>query len=351
MTDSVYIASTGMVCPVGLNAEASCAAMQAGIAGFEELSFQVVAGESIIGSVVPNLAPEIPDDGRQIELLQQAVAECLADAGLEETKNIPILVGLAQAERPGSNRALVDKIIPALERRLGLSFHGVYSCAIPSGHTSGFEALREARELLKKQGIEVCLVCGVDSYINVESLAWLNGHWRLKTESNSDGVIPGEAAAAITLRANPIEGSAAMLHVRGLGFGIEGAAIMTEEPLLGLGLTEATSAALTEAGVQMHETDFRIVDASGESYSFKEQALVFSKLYRGGREVSPALWHCAENIGETGAAAGIIQLIVASCAFEKGYAPGKIAMCSTSADLGGRAVAIVSRNSSPPPNQ
>lgn len=351
MTGSMYIVSTGMVCPIGLNAEAACAAIRAGIAGFEELPFQVVAGEAIAGSLVPNLALEIPDDERQIELLQRTVEECLAGAGLEETKNVPILVGLAEAERPGSARALSDKIIPAIEQRLGIRFHRSYSRSILSGHTSGFEGLREARELLRKPGLEVCLVCGVDSYINVESLSWLNRHWRLKTESNSDGVIPGEAAAAIMLRADHIKGSAAMLHVRGLGFGSESASIMTEEPLLGLGLTEAARAALGEAGIQMHEADFRIVDVSGESYSFKEQALVFSRLYRGGREVSPPLWHCAENIGETGAAAGIIQLIVASCAFEKGYAPGEIAICSTSADLGGRAVVVVSRNPSPPTNQ
>ncbi len=74
----MYIVSTGMVCPVGLNAEAACAAMRAGIAGFEELPFQVEAGEPVKGAVVPNLALETPDDERQIDLLQRAVAECLA---------------------------------------------------------------------------------------------------------------------------------------------------------------------------------------------------------------------------------------------------------------------------------
>lgn len=125
---------------------------------------------------------------------------------------------------------------------------------------------------------------------------------------------------------------------------------MNEEPLLGLGLTDAVSAALAEAGIRMHEIDFRIVDVTGESYGFKEQALVVSRLYRVRREESPPLWHGAENIGDTGAAAGIIQMIVASYAFEKGYAPGDTALCTAGADSGGRAAIILSPDSKMPPS-
>ena len=54
-----------------------------------------------------------------------------------------------------------------------------------------------ARELLAgRREFPACLVCGVDSYINARSLHWLDRNSRLKTPANSDGVIPGEAAAA-----------------------------------------------------------------------------------------------------------------------------------------------------------
>jgi hypothetical protein len=48
----MHITSTGMVCAVGLNAAAACAAMRAGIVRFEELPYYHTEGEPIIGAMV-----------------------------------------------------------------------------------------------------------------------------------------------------------------------------------------------------------------------------------------------------------------------------------------------------------
>src|SRR5213592_1149933 len=96
----------------------------------------------------------------------------------------------------------------------------------------------------------------------------------------------------------------------------------------------------------MHEIGFRLSDVTGESYGFREQTLLITRLLRVRREEGFPIWHCAENFGDTGAAAGIVQLIVAFHAYQKGYAPGKIAMCFTSADSGRRAVALLASNQS-----
>jgi len=294
-----------------------------------------------MGAVVPDLNLEISGDERRIRLLQRAVEECLGNANIAHTEEVPLLVGLSEANRPGRSETLTQTIIEEIERRVGTRFHQGYSRVIPSGHTSGFEGLREARELLQRPGVQVCIVCAADSYIDSDSLFWLNKNWRLKTGRNSDGVIPGEAAAAIALRASLDKRSRLRTRIRGLGFGTEPAAIMTAEPLLGRGLTEATQAALAEAGIHIHEADFRVSDISGESYEFREQALAIARLYRVHRDEMPPLWHSAENIGDTGAVAGVIQLIMTVHAFNGGYAPGQIAMCFTSADSGARAVAVV----------
>ncbi|MCK5245145.1 MAG: hypothetical protein KAJ90_07735, partial [Desulfobacterales bacterium] len=118
--------------------------------------------------------------------------------------------------------------------------------------------------------------------------------------------------------------------------------VLSEEPLLGLGLTDAARSALAEAGIKMHEIDFRISDVTGESYGFKEQSLVIARLLRVHKEEFP-IWHCSENSGDIGASAGISQLVVAFHAFLKGYAPGDRAMCYTSAVPGERAVAVIER--------
>ena len=60
------------------------------------------------------------------------------------------------------------------------------------------------------------------------------------------------------------------------------------------------------------------------------------------KAVTP-LWHNAESIGETGAASGVVQLVVVDQAFRKRYAPGKRVLCTTSTDGGARAVAVLER--------
>ena len=174
-------------------------------------------------------------------------------------------------------------------------------------------------------------MCGVDSYLNARSLQWLAQTWRLKTEQNSDGAIPGEAASAVLISSSRSRGKTPFAKITGLGFGSEPAPVLSDEPLLGLGLTDAARAALDQAGVQMHEIDLRLSDAAGESYGFREQSLALSRLMRVRRDKSP-IWHCADCIGDTGAAAGICQLVIAAYSFLSLTLP-EIGRCALQARL------------------
>ncbi len=341
----MYITATGMVCSVGLNAAAACAAMRAGIANFAELPYHDNQGEPIIGAMVPGLTRTFKREEHLIEMLAMALVDCLQNKTLEPSSNIPLFVSLAEPERPGGCAVLADSIIGRLQNKFNINFHPDLSQTIQKGHTGGFDALRTARKLLQDTRIPACLICGVDSYINASSMLWLDQHWRLKTDENSDGVIPGEAAAAVLLQRQAEPDSKIGVRITGLGFGYEKANVLSEEPLLGLGLTDAARSALAEAGIKMHEIDFRISDVTGESYGFKEQALVLSRLMRARRDELP-IWQCAEAIGDCGAAAGVCQIVIARESFIKGYAPGDHAACFTSAVLGNRAVVLLRRKGS-----
>lgn len=336
----MYLTHTGLVCSVGLNAQSACAAMRAGISRFEELPYLDNQGEPIVGAFVPTLPFDLKREQRLIELLALALKDCLSQVSTRSLEKIPLLVGLAEPDRPGGGAKLADRIIREIEYQLAKRFHPQYSRAFPKGHVAGFEALQVARELLQQDSsIPACLVCGVDSYINASSLLWLDQHDRLKTEENSDGVIPGEAAATVIIQRQPT--AKASIKVMGLGFGYEQVNILSAEPLLGLGLTEAARKALAEAGIQIHETDFRLSDVTGESYGFKEQALMVARLLRVHQEEGYPIWHGAEYVGDLGASAGVSQLVIAFQAFLKGYAPGKRAIGCTSAVTGERAVVIL----------
>jgi 3-oxoacyl-[acyl-carrier-protein] synthase-1 len=314
--------------------------MRAHIAKFDELPYHDKRDAPIIGAAVPGLDPNLKRGQRLVELLNLALVDCLGEKPALPQGEIPLLVGLAEAKRPAGGAALADSIVKAMEAKLAFRFHPTLSRAFPKGHTAGFEALRAARELLQNAKVPACVVCGVDSYINASSLLWLEQLWRLKTEDNSDGVIPGEAAAAIVVQRPGTKRGEASVRVMGLGFAHEKAGVLSEEPLLGLGLAEAGRAALAEARKGIHDMDFRLADVTGESYGFREQALLIARLMRVRREQFP-LWHCADAIGDTGAAAGPCHLVVAFEALNKGYAPGGHAIACCSAVPGDRAVAVL----------
>jgi 3-oxoacyl-[acyl-carrier-protein] synthase-1 len=349
------IRATGLCCAVGLDAASACAAMRARIAGFRELPYADARGEPIVGAAVPGFDPKLRRRERLVELLRPALAETLkaADLSAEQTHRIPLLLGLAEPGRPGGGEPWARSILAAVEEQLGLRFDPVRSAVIARGHTAGFEALRIARELLQSRAVPACLVAGVDSLVNAATLLWLDRHQRLKTPENADGVIPGEAAACVLLtrsattadaatatRTEPAVREGVAARIIGLGFGREEALLLNDEPMRGLGLAEAARAALAEAGLALHEIDFRLADATGESYGFREQALLQARLLRQRRESQP-IWHAADSIGDTGAAAGIVHLIRAEQAFQGRYAPGARAIATASALDGSRAVALI----------
>jgi 3-oxoacyl-[acyl-carrier-protein] synthase-1 len=336
----MFIVATGMVCPVGLNAAAACAAMRAGISAFKELPYHDNQGEPIIGATVPGIESSTRKTSRLVELLVKSLADLLKSESLPSWDSVPLLVGLAEPDRPVVRVDLAATIVDQVQESLKLRFHPQHSRAFTVGHTAAFQALAAARQLLGEKTIPACLVCGVDSLVDAQTLLWLDRCFRLKTAVNRDGVIPGEAAAAVLLQRQSTTGST---EIAGLGFGEEKAHILSEEPLLGLGLTEAVGTALAEAKLGLHEIECRFSDVTGELYGFKELPLVEGRLMRVVRKKEQPLWHWSETIGDAGAAAGVAQLVLADEAFRNDFAPGDRLLCMTSSRSGARAAAVLKR--------
>ena len=339
----MYLGPVGLICAVGLDAPSACAAMRAGIAGFEELPYWDSDNLPVIGARVPGLSDDLQFGPRLVEMLAQALTDCLSTVSEFELETLPLLVGLAEVGRPGGGGALQHGIVAQVEKKLGVRFHADLSAALPEGHTAGFAGLRLARDLLRAHAVPACVVCGVDSYINASSIYWLDRHWRLKRERHTDGVIPGEAAAAVLVLRQAPSTLATCVEIAGLGYGLERAPVLSSEPLLGRGLASACSQALREAGWGFHDLDFRITDMTGENYGFREHVLAEGRLVRIVRSQAQPVWHAADSIGDTGAAAGVVQLATGAAALIKGYAPGPRVACFTSAVNGARSVVALQR--------
>ncbi|NTX41324.1 hypothetical protein HUA78_43535 [Myxococcus sp. CA033] len=308
---------------------------------FQRSRYRDNDGEPIVLSELSTLAPEVGRAERALGLLGMAVASAVRGMDEAEVAHMPLLVGTAPADRAGSVPEVFPRALEHLHRTHGIRLETTLSRSLALGNTAGLRALADARLLLARNPrLPGCLVAGVDTLTNGPSLEGLVRQGRLLRPDNSDGVIPGEAAACVLLtrRARPNE--ACPLWLTGLGFAQEKATLHAEEPLRGVGLAQAWREALAEGAMPVEEVDFRVADASGEGYGFKELSLALSRLLHTRRESVP-LWLPAESLGETGAASSMVALAWAAVAMRHGYAPGPRALISASDVAGDRAAALL----------
>jgi len=332
----VAILRGGLVTSVGLDAPSACAAIRGAISGFEEISYPDRAGAYISGACVP-----IDARRRGINRLAHMVAMAVKESlmGVEvQNDSLPLLLCVAEEDRPGRINRLEDKLIVELNATLGGILHKTKSTTVSHGRVGGVIALGHARRLVHEEGFPLVVIAGVDSLLARPTLREFERRDRLKTSHNSDGFIPGEAAAAVVVAAPPGRGD--RLVCVGLGYGTENAAIESGTPLRADGLTEAIKAAFSDAGCDSSEVDFRITDNSGEQYYFKEAALALARTLRVRKEEFD-IWHPADCIGEVGAAIGPAILTVALVASQKGYAAGDGILCQLGGDNGQRAAAVL----------
>jgi 3-oxoacyl-[acyl-carrier-protein] synthase I len=333
----VAILASGMVTGVGFDAASSCAAMRVGITGFVETRFRF-AGEWLIGCPVP-FAQGWRGRERVLRMLVPALAECLRGAGNVPAREVVLLLCVAEQARPGRLDGLDETLVRDVEERLETRFHPE-SGLIAGGRLGGADALDQARRTIAS-GRRQCIVAGVDGFLLGPTLTDFEKRRRLLTADNSDGFIPGEAAAAVAV-GPPSDSPAGSpeLHCIGVGFGTERATVESAEPLRGDGLAQAFRGALSDAGLDWSKLDYQIAAISGEQYSFKETALAAARVIRPVKHGFD-LWHPSDCIGEVGAAIVPCMLGVALAAARKHYAPGPGVLCHAGGDDGRRAAIVL----------
>ncbi|MBN9124957.1 MAG: 3-oxoacyl-ACP synthase [Nitrosospira sp. 56-18] len=332
------ITGTGMVTGVGLDAPSSCAAIRCAIDNFQETRFMDSGGEWIMGSEV---SLEQPWRGKTklIKMAATAINECLANNKQIVPESTPLLLCLSEHERKGRVIDDDNRFFHDLQDELKLVFHGK-SRVIAQGHVSIAVALKHARLLIQELKIKHVLIAATDSLLVAPTLSHYEENERLLTSQNSNGFIPGEAAAALVVEPSySIQENLLVCH--GLGFGVEQAHVDSEEPLRADGLTAAIKESLVDAGCGEGILDFKITDTSGEQYYFKETSLAFSRIDRTKRKEFD-FWHPADCIGEIGAVIGLVIVAVLKSACEKAYIKGNHILTHLGNDGGKRSSMIFS---------
>lgn len=331
----IYVRAVGMACPVGLRWAPACAALRAGINRKQISPYVDNQGREIVISHLRGiLDPKSTPVQRWLFFLAHALQEVLEQTGAAAFEQLPLLLALpaSTADKPYS----ADFLVRELSARLKVAIHPRRVRIFTEGSYGGYAALAAGRELVRRREFPACLVAGAESMMCARTLLRLYEQRRLLTEDNSDGVIPGEAAACVLLSPHK-QGLAA---IRGIGFAKEPSSLENDVPLRADGLTASTRAALDEAKLALHDIDFRFSDAAGESFYFKEQALLVSRVLRERKQDFP-LWLCAEALGDVGAAAGLCGLVGAMAGWARRYAPGPRAIGCAGNEQGGRAAVII----------
>src|SRR3954451_9259500 len=116
----VTIQGCGMMTGVGLTAPASCAAIRARLKNFQETRFIARGGEWIIGSEVP-LDEPWRGLAKLARLLAGPLKECLDQVPDMPPEQVPILLCLAEPDRPGRLEGLGNPLFFQASKLLNLS--------------------------------------------------------------------------------------------------------------------------------------------------------------------------------------------------------------------------------------
>ena len=240
---------------------------------------------------------------------------------------------------------LGDAFIAEFLRRAGLPDLPV-TVLKRQGATGFFQALKAAQEALLEGSIRFALVGGVDSFLDEASVRYFDETYRLFSDRNRDGFIPGEGAAYIileTLETAQARGASILATLRSIAFGHEPNHALGKLGSSGAGLGQVVEQLLNEED----DPDFWVIaDLNGESYRAYEWGLVQVRL---GPilEKHRDIWPPADSVGDLRAAGPPLHIAMACQALTQNDAPADRCLIFCGDHQGARAGCLLERFSSP----
>ena len=258
---------------------------------------------------------------------------------------LPLLLALPEA-RPGWGVAEADAVARHLEAA-PLPGPSVAVEVSPElcGHAGALGALELAVARLAGRDLELCLVGGVDSYLEADTLDWLEGERLLARAGIRGGFPPGEAAGVLALASEAglaRLGLRSLARVRGVGSAHEGRSAASETGLLGEGLTAAIVAAARDLRLPAEQLSELHGDLNGERSRTDDWGFTLLRtqhLYRAGAVARTAVGEW----GDVGAATGALGCALAIQSWQRRYATGPRALVWAGSWGGLRAAAVLER--------
>jgi len=336
-----WIVAVAARTPVGLCAESTAAAIRAGISRLREHPFLTDAmGEPLSCGWDSLLDPDQLGVARLAELSRAAFKELVGKLGPSLPAGAPLILVLPEM-RPGFGEDEEAELLETIR-----SFIGSFRFELgPRGHAGSLSALLRAEELLNR-GAQIVVILAVDSYLDPETLRWLDDDNRLPGSAVRGACPPGEAGVAIALASVPpprgAGGGPSLVLVRGVGFATEPRGRDSDEGVLGEGLTQALRSAAADLRMPEEAIDDLYNDINGERH--RTDDWVFSQMRFPGLARRACDYQLvADCVGDVGAATGALACVLAVRAWDRGYAAGPRALIWAGSDSGLRAAVVLQK--------
>ena len=342
---NIVITAMAALTPVGINAEQSCAAIEAGMTRIiEHAYFQCTPEDPEWDEDLPLFASDVPlidpfTDGteRLLQLALPVLTEVMSKAKLKraDLETGGLMLALPQLDKAINELNLSKQFIPELCKRTGLTTFKLWK-ATQTGHTGVFTLLQSAIQKLNAGDIRFCIVGGVESYLLEKRLDLLDAAWRLRSERTVDGFIPGEAAVMLMLEtadSAKAGGRPILARLGGLAEATEPETITSNKHSTGAGLTQVIQTALQGQNGVLADSVY--CSLNGESYYAFDWGVALARAneeLKGMKNLS----HPADCIGDIGAATGGLLMICAITALNKEDSSKAQSLLWTASDNGHR---------------
>jgi 3-oxoacyl-[acyl-carrier-protein] synthase-1 len=350
VTRSVHVVALSARAPVGLRAESIAAAIRAGISGLARHPMFVDAnGEFVRCGYDATLGPHFHGPARLVALGRAALQEmALAlTGGGRSLGTVPLFLALPDP-RPGMNASDRTEIARSLARENAPGIVGFEVTAVGGGHAGSLAGIAQAAEHIASGKMELCIVGGVDSYLEGATLEWLEENRLLDCEGIRGGFPPGEGAAMVALASDATRRQLALpclATIRATASQFERRDPNGPAGLLGEALTEVFFRVAGSLRPPDERFDDLYCDINGERSRVND--LGFALMRTGQLFRDPTDYRTVvSQVGDLGVAAGALSCVLAARAWARRYASGPMALISGASWSGLRAAVLLTSGAS-----
>ncbi|WP_246681231.1 beta-ketoacyl synthase N-terminal-like domain-containing protein [Mesorhizobium sp. B2-6-1] len=340
--ETIVVVGTGARTPLGFDAASSAAAIRAGISAIQDHPYMIDRfGERMKVARDTGIDMSLAGPERAVEIALSPALDALQSLAVaRQAAKVSLILSTGES-RPGQKEGFAAQVSAKLRSRLAehIVLEGGGSTA--GGHAGGLLAIYHACKTLRDGKAEFCLAGGVDTYLEPETLEWLDENEQLHSEGNIYGFCPGEAAGFCLLTTLTIArtfGLQPLLEVVGASVASEENRIKTETVVLGEGLGAAFRFLFEDAPID--PVGRIICDMNGERYRGNEYG--FAVIRNPGRFKDAADFETpADCWGDVGAASGPLFVSLITEAEARNYQRTPLSLIWAGSENGTRAAVLL----------